>query len=526
MLVQKCSLALAINTLIILHKSTMPNTFRTYLKENRVILREGRSPGIAHIEDLSLEAFMRLLGNLDKLTAVQKLDGANLRAGFDDQGKFYTSREQKGGKRFYALDDFPDSSAFDGFKTATAVLIKVQNELKEIIKEGELVNLEILFGAQPNTVYYGKDGYNYIAFLEMLPGDNPTIKPDQSKVEQLYKALKNTKITVETEITDTFDGINLVKSPMPTDWKFTTSDRVHEDELKKIKLKPDLKKLKEFLEEENEEASKGETVTNYDVLKTRTRKLSDERKRLEKIIYDEYRMPIKDKMMELVRGQKPKLAGSNGDGYKGIEGVIFTDPETYEQFKVVDRDVFSAINKFNYSIRMNIVGKINTSDPMASLAARGGLLGEAKIRIARLFGVEGLEIPHQAKKALANFRGDDPQQTLNNFADSLKQLNFQAIKKKVLAIMVSTLSELEDMLDEFKENAADYSLTLKNGKKVKYSKEIKRRTLLTFAEARKNLIKQVEQVKNVNNIKQLASLCFGSELNKLHASDVEEESDE
>lgn len=471
---------------------------------------------------------MRLLSNIDKLTATQKLDGSNLRAGIDKNGKFYTSREQKGGKRFYSTSDFPEkNSAFDGFKTATAVLIKVQNEIKEIMKPGERVNLEVLFGAQPNTVYYGKDNLNYIAFLEMLPGDDPTMKPDQSKILKLYKALKKVKVTVETEVTDTFDGINLVTAPEPTDWMFATSDSVPEDELKKIKLKPDLKKLQKFLEEDNEEASsEDQPMTNYDVIKTRTRKLSDERKRIEKLIYDEYKMPIKSKMMELVKGQKPKLAGTDGDGYRGIEGVIFTDPETYEQFKVVDRDVFSSINKFNYKIRNNIIGKINTSDPMASLAARGGLLGEAKIRIARLFGVEGLEVPHQAKKALANFRGDNPEQTLDNFADSLKQLNFQAVKKKVIAIMVSSLSELEDMLDEFKENAGEYSLELKDGKTIKYSKEIKRRTLLTFAEARKNLINQINQVKGMNDIKKLAALCFGSELNKLHADDVEEESDE
>jgi hypothetical protein len=523
----KHPLALAINNPIILHTSTMANTFRTYLKENRVILKEGRQPGITHVEDLSLEAFMRLLGNIDKLSAVQKLDGANLRAGIDANGEFYTSREQKGGKRFYKQSEFPDSSAYDGFKTATAVLIKVQEQIKEVLKPGELINLEILFGAQPNTVFYGKDGFNYIAFLEMLPGDDPTIKPDQSKIQQLYRKLKTTKVTVETEITDTWDGINLIKSPTSTDWRFTKSDEVNEEELKRIKIKPDLKELQQFLEEPNELASKGgEDISNYDVLKTRTRNLSDERKRLEKEINEKYKLPIKQKLMALVQGQRPKLAGANADGYKGIEGIIFTDPETYEQFKVVDRDVFTTINKFNYKVRNNIFGKINTSDPMAPIASRGGLLGEAKIRIARLFGIEGLEIPHQAKKVLANFRGDSSKSTLDNLAGNLKQLNFQAVKKKVIAILVATSSELEDLLDEFKENANDYSLELKNGKTVKYSKEIKRRTLLSFAEARKNLITQAQQVKAVTDIKQLAALCFGNELNKLHDDDMEEESDE
>jgi hypothetical protein len=143
--------------------------------------------GIAHLEDLDIETFLRSIEKLHELEAVQKLDGANLRVGLDEDGELFTSREQKGGRRFYKESDFPRNSAYDGFRAAHAVLEKAEGYFLEVLVPGESINLEIIYGPQPNTVFYGKDNLNYIALLEMLPGDDPSVNPDQSKLKTLMK---------------------------------------------------------------------------------------------------------------------------------------------------------------------------------------------------------------------------------------------------------------------------------------------------------------------------------------------------
>lgn len=91
-------------------------------------LTEGNNDyGITHLEDLDVETFIRSVERIHKLEAVQKLDGANLRGGLDEKGRLYSSREQKGGKRFYDQKDFPKNSAYDGFRAAHEVLKKIEN---------------------------------------------------------------------------------------------------------------------------------------------------------------------------------------------------------------------------------------------------------------------------------------------------------------------------------------------------------------------------------------------------------------
>ena len=105
--------------------------------------------GIVHIEALPVRDFIDAIENVATFTASEKLDGANLTFGFENNGRFYTSREAKGGKRFYTETDFSDRPADTGFKSAHNALQKASAELKEVMDNGEAVETEILFGRQP-----------------------------------------------------------------------------------------------------------------------------------------------------------------------------------------------------------------------------------------------------------------------------------------------------------------------------------------------------------------------------------------
>lgn len=456
--------------------------------------------------------------NLHKLNAVQKLDGANLRTGRDSKGVLYTSREQKGGKRFYELKDFPDTSAFDGFKAAHAVIMKNSVSFEECLKPGQELNVEVIFGSQPNTVFYGKDQLNYIGLLELVPGDDPSQDHTQKPLHELYSKLKDKVTTVKTMGTDTWDGETYVRHPRLTDWKFTISDRVPKEDVDALDISTELKGLEKFLDQSNETAEAlGRDLTNFEVMKDRSRDLTDERKAIEEKITNDYKLPIKAKLLELVNKQKPSLRGEIDDdgAYDGIEGIIFTDPETREKFKVVDRDVFTAINKFNYGVRNSIASKIVSTDPEQPIEARGGIVGDAKLRAIRLLNIPNAEVPSQTKKTLEPFKGDSREETISNLIDSLHQLNFPAVRKKIQAIYVNALDDVEDALTAFKMKADEYELDLPNGKKIKYTKEIKRRTLLQFADTKQNLYDTLAKIKKADELPELIEVFFSGQLDEL-----------
>lgn len=499
----------------------MKISFKEY--RSKSILVEGSDYGIPHIEDLDVEAFIRVIENINEFDGVQKLDGSNLRVGLDESGELYTSREQKGGKRFYRESDFPKNSSFDSFRAAHLVLEKVEDYLKQYLKPGDAMNLEIIFGEQPNTVFYGKDNLNYIAMLEMLPGDDPSITPDQGKIDDLMKVFDNKTFNIKSVFSDTTDGITIIRVPNVTTWKFTVSDKVPKSEIEEIDLDNDLGKLKTFLRTDNEIARKsGRDLTNFEVLKDRTRDLSDEKKSIQDIIMNDYKLPIKEKLLGLIYKQKPSLRGATGDengAYQGIEGIIFTDPKTLERFKIVDKEVFSAINKFNYQARNGISGRVTTSNPDMPLESRGGIVGESRIRCIQLFSLENAEMPQQTKKVLEKFKLENKEETIVSIVKSLNQLNFQSIKRKFQAIYIAGLNDCEDALDTFKMGNDDYELPLKNGQVIKYTKEIKRRTLLVFAESRRNLIEMLNNIRRCNDMYDLVSMFFGDQIEQMFGED-------
>ncbi len=473
---------------------------------------------ITHVEDLDVETFIRSIERLHHLEVVQKLDGANLRAGLDDQGKFYTSREQKGGKRFYEVSAYPKKPSYDGFKTAHVVLQKIQSSIEEILSPGEAFSLEVIFGEQPNTVFYGKDGLNYIAFLEMVEGDDPARELDQSKIKELVEAAGDKTYTVKTEMSDTADGETVVRAPRLTDWKFTASDPVPDDHVKGLDFSEEIEKLKKWLHTENKKAENmGKDLTNFEVLKDKSRDLADERKEIQDHIMKKYKLPIKKKMIKMVNKLKPSIRGEAGDenAYHGIEGIIFTDPKTREKFKVVDREVFTKINQFNYQVRNTVAGKITSSSEDMPIETRGGIVGEARLRAIKLLGLEDAELPSQALKVLAKFKGETKTDTINNIVKSLHQLNFQSARKKIQAIYVHALADLEDDLNSFKKSADDYELELEDGKKIKYTPEIKRRTLMAFAEARQNLFDFLKDMRKCDDMYELIDFLFGAQIKKM-----------
>jgi len=97
----------------------------------------------------------------------------------------------------------------------------------------------------------------------------------------------------------------------------------------------------------------------------------------------------------------------------------------------------------------------------------------------------------------------------------LNQLNFGAVRRKLQAIYISAIDDLEEALNTFKMNGSEYSLNLKDGQTVKYTKEIRRRTLLIFAEARRGLIETLHRIQRSSDMYDLIEVMFKDQLDQL-----------
>ena len=500
--------------------------FKSFV-ETTVVTTDGNvvslSEGIDHIEALPIDKFIHTIRNLNKFIASEKLDGANLIFGFDSDGRFYTSREAKSGDRAYQIEDYKDTPANNGFKSAHAALNSVVPLLKSVLEAGDAVEVEVLFGRQPNAIVYGT---SYIAFLRMVPGDNRK-PPDQIKVKKLTEALKAKTVNVKTTIVKSDDGIDMVTQLTEFKWKFTSTTFIDSNVFKSIDLTKEISQLEKFLKEPNTVGNLG--LTNGDILginlgsvpKDVRAQVKDERERLVDVAQKEFKLRIKEKLLDqIVRKLQPALRdveiGPHED--TGVEGLVFLNPETLEQFKIVDKDVFTIINQFNFAIRNQIksVTRGRISPGSATLGHSVDIFNQLLERLAQLIGNDKLSHYSSITRALKQYQGKNRAETLSKFVGSFKNKDVSSVKGKAVSYIEDAINQLSESLKKYKEEWKQYELKLKTGKQIKYSDEIHSRTLLVFAETRKELLDMVNDVKKAKNLGDVTVALYGRSLDKLH----------
>ena len=82
------------------------------------------------------------------------------------------------------------------------------------------------------------------------------------------------------------------------------------------------------------------------------------------------------------------------------------------------------------------------------------------------------------------------------------------------------MDDLDEALDAFKTNSDSYKLKLENGKEITYTQEIKRRTLMTFAEANKSITEMLAKIRKADDLPQLLEVFFHRQLDDLHGAQV------
>jgi hypothetical protein len=477
--------------------------------------------GIGHLEDLPIDEFVDTIRNMATMVAQEKLDGAQIWIGMDDDSKLFTSREGKrsNAERRYAPEEWPRVSAFNQFRAAHAALQTKEQELRRVLRPGDTVEAEVLFGRQPNSVTYGAGGKSYIAFLR---GVNET--PDEI-AEHLSSSLANQQADAKFELVDTSDGKELTTRNASVPFQFIAPQRLDAAKLRQESgVEPVLKKLENVLKQSSGVGS----LTNMQLATTAITTVPKEQKAAFKQaktellarLQTEFKLPIKSALLSKV-STKSGLAADDitPDEDVGIEGIVLRDPSTGKQVKIVDKDIFTAINSFNQSMRGEVQSALNTTDPDAPLQSRGGMLGQLRIRIAEVLGNRELAKASNVRKQLEPIKGKSPEEAIKNLASSMNIQDFEGVKKKILAMAAETYKGLDEKLDWFKTNKDNYQLKLKSGKTIGLSDEIVKKTLLTFAEARRNLGELFDKLKVTKTLAALLAVLYGSAARAVHESE-------
>ena len=475
--------------------------------------------GITHIEELSPRQFINTVKTLNSKIVTEKLDGANLWFGVDERG-LYTSREGKSktSNRFYDVSDYPTVSNYNGFRAAHLALEKVEDIILKHFKDGDQAEIEVLYGRQPNTVTYGIEDKSFIVILR------PVGSTTQESVDALSKALNKKQVTVKSKIVHSPDGESVQVTDTDMIWQFTNVDPIDSKKIDISETNDLLSKMEDFLSDNNSVLS---DKTNEEVAelslnsipKEQREQAKAERERVNNYILDTFTKPIKDLLLgKFVRKIKPFLQADKIHPSEdiGVEGVVVRDPETGEQTKIVDKDVFTAVNTFNSAIRNHIAGLVRTDKQDAPIELRGGAYGQAKIRIADLLGARELALSSGTKKFVNKFKADTPQATAKALADSLNIDNLESVKIKIAAILKNTSKEIQKILEKFKAEAADFRLKLKTDKEIGISPEVMQRTLTAFAETKQDINDVASRVQSSKSPEELVLALYGKTIQAIH----------
>lgn len=480
--------------------------------------------GIAHIEDLSTPEFMRTLETLSTAQATEKLDGANLYFGIDaETDKLFTSREGKraSAPRYFSADDYPYFSGTNPFRAAHLALVEVEPKIRNVMSAGQTVEIEVLFGRQPNAIVYGANDKSFIAFLAGVNGTTSEV------VDRLTGALMGTTATVETKVVASADGEKLDLEDVTTTFEFIGPQSVDVSPVTgDSAFKSMLDSFNKYLNAPAANLPEGVEMTNGELDSTSmsTIKIVDRpavkeaKEKVQLHILRNYKMPIKKYLLGKLTAVKSKLAAETLEPAEdiGIEGIVLRDPTSGNLVKLVDKSAFTAINSFNHTVRGQISGTVRTVQDDAPLESRGGILGHMKIQIAKALGNPDLARAGQAKKILAEYDVDgNPVNTLKEFADALNIADFHGKKNFILAIIKQAKKDLIALRDEFNANKDEYVLTLANGKTIGISPEVVKRTMLTFAEAQVKVDDLHGKVKAASSLPVLLAILYGHALPKL-----------
>jgi predicted transcriptional regulator len=448
--------------------------------------------GIDHVDDLPVDKFIQIISSLKDMKLSEKLDGSNLWVGVDDAGKLFTSREGKraGAKRMYSPEDWAKVGNNNQFIAAHAAINAQSAVFLQHMKPGQMIELEVLYGQQPNTVKYN-NAFNLIAVLRGVEGTPSDVAGN------LAKALKDKTSDVSVNLISSDDGENLKTVLTDAKFQFITPKSFDAAKLEHGKVNIELKKLQDFINQPSEVSG----FTNAELASVNLNKVPKEqrdgakvaRQKLVDLLQSDYIQPIKALLLDT-------FIGGNRDG---AEGVVISNPADGSQLKLVDKDKFTKRNIEVQAERANLQGAVMTTDSNADLASRGGLVGDLKIQLGELLGNRNMARGAELNKILASLKAQDAPDAVMKLSAQLQVSDFLAIRNKAGALVKATMQKVAEQLKAFKgEVQADST-----GKKL--GQDNVKRTLVAYAEVNQRLKSLATKVGQAKDMRGLVNAVYG-----------------
>ena len=419
------------------------------------------SKGISHIEDLPVAEFIKTLNNLHEYSFTEKLDGAQILFGIDENG-FYTSRETKGGVRIYEEKEYGVGFPSTYMRSSHRLLEQVIPLLREAgLRLGDQVEAEVLYGELPNVVRYSADT-NYLIFLRTTEG--------QVNIDQLKQKLDGQSIPISLLTPYTPDGRFIELREETNNWKFSRAPRIFFDIQKLYKaLSPDVRKLDSYLKEDS--GIKGVSnlvlstvplnkcpewceIQNWKTIKVLVK---EKREEINNTIQEQHITGIKKILLNhTVRNQHSAFGPLFEDG-GWIEGVVLKHKISGKMLKIVDKNVFGAIRENAWKER-NIL-----TEAAKSVDGNHSFLAEMYVTLATSLGHPELGTI-QAKNYLKKI-GTKTDRIVSFISEGI---DFKEVRNYWMWLLEQRENQLQIRLEEYEKEKESPSA-------------IKERTLQTFA---------------------------------------------
>jgi hypothetical protein len=216
---------------------------------------------------------------------------------------------------------------------------------------------------------------------------------------------------------------------------------------------------------------------------------------------DALKLDIKDQLLDnLVRNVSSAFGPDVQDG-GWIEGLVFRDPDTGEMFKLIDKNVFTMFNKFNWQMRSLL--KDSGGNRLRSL------LGKMYLRMADAIGHP--KLASSASKRYVQSLGGSSEEILKSLSDGV---DLESTKTQWLEILDKSEKISQRVFDWYEKNKNKLTKTVQVGSKtyeMKYDGSVDTNTKQSFATMFEEINAIKVAVKSAKTPAQLAGLLVKPE---------------
>ncbi len=463
-------------------------------------------------EDLPIKKFIAQLKSIGSYTISAQADGLTFYFGIDSDGQFYTSAysPNKRTKFSYKVTDYQLKVENNQFRAAHKAISKFSDDIKGILDNGQVIECQL--EAHAETQF----GNTFSKIILVRPVIGEATIADAKVIDTLYDAIGDKKAQVKVKQVTSINGEDLEEQEVITTWKVTKTKSVKGDGmLSSSKMKSILSKLQDFLSKDNEVAHHhGMEFSNYDVASINLTQvpmkyrdvIETERDKLNKLILTKYKFPIKT---ELLKSIEDSVGSQAALLHKGSDSTWIASSE------------FKADGRFDTIPKRELSGMIRTTDKKATLEDRGGIEGVFQQRMAGLFGVPELQRPQSVGKVFKTFRGTSPRDTAAAFAQQFKEMSFNGVKTKVLAVLKYSKEQAQKKLQEFKDTSNDFK-QVTGESEITYTQDEIKDNLGFYAQAINGYDDRMAEVGRSKSFTDLILALYGNAIYSLHGQRMAE----